>query len=609
MSPTNWREKDFLHVTKKKKYNPPAVLDLVGTLSSFSPGKPLSKYIAHARFPNFKNLAPYSEIEFTFPFTALVGPNGVGKTSVLHALWGMPKGYSTAKFWFETELDKIESKRLDPPRYVYGHWHDTYGDVVETKKSRIGRSRGYEYWEPARATTKDKMPKVPKGKYPGKSKDRWNPVERQCVYINFKAVFGSFDRYFYIDDATSEREKKTAMLLEARRLRRIADNDKQSLVLGGKQRIIKNRFLTESELEVVSYILNKTYRSARLIEHSLYKGAKGRDFSVIFESGIEYSEAYAGSGELAAVLVVVKVLESDDFSLVLLDEPETSLHPGAQFRLLQFLLDQIVKKKLQIVVSTHSADLIEPLPPRAIKVMEQDEKGKAQFLPKCNSNIAFRCLGRPPSNITRVLVEDELAELLVKRACDLLDQGDRDAVEIVVSPGGAESILCHQIPAAIASKDQICVLLDGDQRCVRSIRDPESISPSEYGELSKIVRDQVGVIPKFNLSGGNDKDGHDRQKSESYIAYLRWVRMRLRYLPLMIPEEIVIKELYPDKHQDGLGAKEIKDIYLRCVYEGQKLTSEEAYGIQKVIVARIDDNSQYLKIISEQIEELLLLDK
>ena len=50
---------------------------------------------------------------------------------------------------------------------------------------------------------------------------------------------------------------------------------------------------------------------------------------------------------------VVDVLAADEYSLILLDEPETSLHPGAQRSMLRFLLDQIKLKKHQIIISTH----------------------------------------------------------------------------------------------------------------------------------------------------------------------------------------------------------------------------------------------------------------
>jgi hypothetical protein len=115
------------------------IASLVETLRKFKPGAPLKHYIAYATFPKFKNIEPGTRVDFEFPLTALVGANGIGKTSLLHALWGMPYGYSTSKFWFETDLDPIEGNRKDAQRYFYGHW---------SRRDAEGASRSGDYWEP-----------------------------------------------------------------------------------------------------------------------------------------------------------------------------------------------------------------------------------------------------------------------------------------------------------------------------------------------------------------------------------------------------------------------------------------------------------------------------
>jgi hypothetical protein len=111
-----------------------AIAQLVGVLSNLKPGNQLKHYISHVRFPLFKNIEPHTRIDFPFPFTALVGANGSGKSSVLHALWGTPLGYSTSRFWFATDLDPITDAKREPQRYVYGHWNDSFGGIVETRK-------------------------------------------------------------------------------------------------------------------------------------------------------------------------------------------------------------------------------------------------------------------------------------------------------------------------------------------------------------------------------------------------------------------------------------------------------------------------------------------
>lgn len=136
-------------------------IELVRQLEQLKHGQALKKYISHIRFPKFKNIAEDSIIEFPFPVTALVGPNGSGKTSALHALYGAPRGQTTSDFWFSTELDPIKEGDGEPNRFIYGYWLDGVGAPVETRKARVkvGRTKRRKpgYFEPTKATKGDGM--------------------------------------------------------------------------------------------------------------------------------------------------------------------------------------------------------------------------------------------------------------------------------------------------------------------------------------------------------------------------------------------------------------------------------------------------------------------
>lgn len=579
--------------------------ELVGILRGFKPGRPLKGYITHAVFPKFKNIEPFTRVDFQFPLTALVGANGIGKSSLLHALWGMPYGYSTSKFWFSTELDPIENNKKNPQRYFYGHWHDEYGDVVETRKARLGTKR--DYWEPYRRSAKDGMQPIPDGNYKGKAKDRWNPVRRKVVYINFRALFGSFDRYFYFDDDFGDGNKRDIMLNAARRLKTVKEKNKESYKLGRKERIFENRFLTPEELSAASEILGRVYDSAQIIRHSLFPGNRGRDLSVVFKRGSEYTEAFAGSGEIAAVSAVVDVLDADAYSLILLDEPETSLHPGAQRALLRFLLEQIKIKKHQVVMSTHSPEFLAGLPHEAIKVFEDNGKSQARVIPKSSPDAALNRLGRPPANMRRLLVEDFLAQQIVLRAAKLLDKGDREALEIKVAPGGADAILKHLGPAAMVSGDNVFLLLDGDKKKVSKLTDPNEIPPSDYSCLTDLLKKQIGVDPQFHIPGGDDQAAHEEAKVLAQLEYLRWLSTHLEYLPKKMPEQIVLDQFAISSYDNESRPHEIKTAFRELLADGAELdlSSAELDALARVKVDKIPlDNADLAKIYDSLIKWL-----
>ena len=98
--------------------------------------------------------------------------------------------------------------------------------------------------------------------------------------------------------------------------------------------------LSENTVKRIGKILNKEYTDIRVAEHKLYRNM---GTSVYMKNKYEmgYSEANAGSGEIAVVQLVRRIEKAKDYSLVLLDEPEVSLHPGAQENLKEYLLEAI----------------------------------------------------------------------------------------------------------------------------------------------------------------------------------------------------------------------------------------------------------------------------
>ena len=76
---------------------------LLGLLKS----KKLEPYIRYIRFPQYKNLAADTRVDFTYPISALVGANGTNKSSILRALYGAPGYNNLGNYWFSTSTDPI----------------------------------------------------------------------------------------------------------------------------------------------------------------------------------------------------------------------------------------------------------------------------------------------------------------------------------------------------------------------------------------------------------------------------------------------------------------------------------------------------------------------
>jgi predicted ATPase len=79
------------------------------------------KYIEYIRFPFFKNFEKDLKVNFTFPVTFIVGQNGSGKSSLLHALYGAPEGKSVEEFWYTTDLDPINDLKDNRHCFIYSY--------------------------------------------------------------------------------------------------------------------------------------------------------------------------------------------------------------------------------------------------------------------------------------------------------------------------------------------------------------------------------------------------------------------------------------------------------------------------------------------------------
>lgn len=580
-------------------------------------------YITHIRFPRFKNIADGTRIDFTFPITALVGSNGSGKTSVLNALYGAPAGQSTGQYWFSTKVDPIEEGEGSPSRFIYGHRNANFNGVVETRKARVRKIRdgipNPNYWEPTKETTGDGMiePDL-KGdkKIEGRSKDRWNPVSRKVLYINFRKELSAFDKYFYFGKdptphAPPKKGGKVSPLRisskmdqvrhDAELLARVIEVGNTSYVHRGRKVATENRLLDKNELEMVSYVLGREYEEARWIRHRLFKGDGG--LSVVFKTKHgRYSEAFAGSGEVAVTSCVVQVLAAGRGTLVLLDEPEVSLHPGAQERLLAFLAKMARTRQLQVIFSTHSPHLITALPVDAIKTFNQIDDGRFVVFPSTHPYAAFRRLGAVGGGEVRILVEDKLAKAVVQQALmTFADQANAAVFKVEYLSGGAEAILKYQVPVLMAAPGHTLVLLDGDKKKLEAFVDPNTIPVAEDETLGAKILEAVGVEPVFTVDGGAG-GGDVVQRVAAQRKYLAWLRENVRFIPTLCPEELVL--IAAGKADPAATSSQHHKDRLRSLtvgLYGPDVSNERTDAHGETLIAEHRANSAELALLAQEI--------
>jgi predicted ATPase len=91
-------------------------------------------------------------------------------------------------------------------------------------------------------------------------------------------------------------------------------------------------------VESISKILGCSYEKAKLHTVSISKGQWSENLPELTRTGANYSEPHMGAGEQKVVRLVVSLENLPDKSLVLLEEPEITLHPDAQRGLAWYLM-------------------------------------------------------------------------------------------------------------------------------------------------------------------------------------------------------------------------------------------------------------------------------
>ncbi|WP_159429236.1 ATP-dependent nuclease [Methanohalophilus halophilus] len=429
--------------------------NLVSTIQTMKDRGIFKSFIDYIRFPFYRNLEKNTKIDFDFPLTVFVGQNGCGKSSTLQALYGCPKGKSVGNFWFSTKVDPIGEDE-ERAALIYSY-NDSSGTQCEVLKSRMKKGSNPDYWEPSRPLKKYDMVTPPDG-----GMDRYPAIEKEVLYLDFRSILSAFDKYFYYQKPLNLKSKTKQDYLRNRSslLKSVIDDNIIKKVGSRKQNRIPTDFSTE-ELEIMSSILGKKYHKGKLIYHKFFKDWGN---SIIFDtSELAYSEAFAGSGESAVAILVHEMLKVENDSLILLDEPEMSLHPGAQKKLKNFILEQIKKKHLQVVISTHSATLIEGLPSPAIKVFTQLPNGKFNVRNKSLPDEAFYYIGQSISSTKKIIVEDQLAMDIIKAVIDEIGEDCASIFDIEFYPGGHSIIKSDFIRVYSQDESNVFIIFDGDQ--------------------------------------------------------------------------------------------------------------------------------------------------
>lgn len=367
-----------------------------------------------------------SRFRLDYPIMAVVGENGVGKSTIIQGAAAIYK--STA-----------------PKHFLKGRGFAS-DFFPKTAWDEIGKGAQIKY--SARQGTDQRIDTIRK---PG---DRWRGntgrLERPVVYIDLSRIQPVAARVGYPRIAKSPHQEVSASTFDSLRLSRL------------------------------SQIMGRPFELAKM---ALTNIDQKRQVPVLGYHGSVYSGFHQGAGETT----MTELLQADFpmWSLVLIDEIESSLHPRSQRRLIRDLAERCRERELQIVLTTHSPFILDELPYEARAYIVETDAGR-KILYGVSPEFAMSKMDDVPQYECDLYVEDRhaktmLIEIMAAHKPDLV-------LRCRVIPYGAASVglaLGMMVSQGRFPKPS-CVFLDGDQGIAPGcIRLPGDDAPEHvvFGDL------------------------------------------------------------------------------------------------------------------------------
>lgn len=123
---------------------------------------------------------------------------------------------------------------------------------------------------------------------------------------------------------------------------------------------------TKKIISDASYILNKNYE-----ELLLHESGRKRYMGVHTEDGMVYSALSMGAGEQRVIKILQTIYSANQYSLILIDEIDLLLHTDAFQKLIEKISKIAADKNLQIIFTTHSLEMQNLIQYADIRYIEQ----------------------------------------------------------------------------------------------------------------------------------------------------------------------------------------------------------------------------------------------
>ena len=174
----------------------------------------------------------------------------------------------------------------------------------------------------------------------------------------------------------------------------------------------------------------------------------------------QYSEAHMGYGEARSQYLIQTIESLPANSLVLIEEPEISLHSHAQYEFGCYLVDVSTRKGHQVLLTTHSEPLLAALPSQSRVYLHAGPHG-AEVIRGLTATEAKSLMTRGHEKALHVLVEDSVASAILTELIRRVDGTLLSTIGIYEAGGASE--ISAAVKTVGATGLPVAGVLDGDK--------------------------------------------------------------------------------------------------------------------------------------------------